>query len=61
MNEATSLGITITQEDLATLFGINPLAAEQLRRIRAERLYGELKARTEAQNGDGEEEVCAPF
>ena len=45
----------ITDADLQTLFSENVLAAEQLRRIVAERLVAELKAEKEhPQNGTGE-------
>jgi len=41
----------ITEEDIAQLCAINPLASEQLRRIVAERQRDELAQRMTAPNG----------
>jgi hypothetical protein len=41
----------ITDADLQTLLAQNPLAAEQLRRIMAERQVAELQAQLAASNG----------
>jgi hypothetical protein len=42
----------ITDQDLQMLLVQNPLAAEQLRRIIAERLVGELQAELATRNGN---------
>ena len=50
----------ITDDDLQTLFGQNPLAAEQLRRIIAERHLGELRAEIEALKAEANGVAEAP-
>ena len=56
---ATNEGIT--DVDLQLLLSQNILAAEQLRRIVAERLVAELKAEKEqSQNGTGEPQSLSP-
>ena len=49
----------ITQADIEMLLQQNPLAAEQLRRIIAERLVAELKAEKERWNGNRSDETDA--
>ena len=50
----------ITDQDLQMLLAQNPLAAEQLRRIMAERQVVELQARLAASNGsEGNVEALA--
>ena len=50
----------ITDDDLQTLFAQNPLAAEQLRRIIAERHRDELRAEIEALKGESNGVAEAP-
>ena len=47
MNEAIPVGMQITNADIQALLSANPLAAEQLRRIIAERELAELRVELE--------------
>ena len=49
----------ITEEDIAQLCAINPLASEQLRRIVAERQRDELAQRMTAPNGAVKVDIVA--
>jgi len=47
MNETTPVGMQVTNADIQVLIAQNPLAAEQLRRIIAERELAEVRAELE--------------
>jgi len=47
MNETTPVGMQVTNADIQVLIAQNPLAAEQLRRIVAERELAEVRAELE--------------
>ena len=47
MNEITPVGMQVTNADIQVLIAQNPLAAEQLRRIIAERELAEVRAELE--------------
>ena len=54
MNEAIPVGMQITSADIQALLAQNPLAAEQLRRIMAERQVAELRAELEERKNGSE-------
>ena len=57
MNETPPVGMQVTNADIQVLIAHNPLAAEQLRRIIAERELAEVRAELEERkNGSKDKE-----